>query len=195
MKNIILIHGIGGLGKETYFEHLKKSCEAMGLNVFVPELGGYKDGITYETWQKIFDDKYIHLLNKDTIILAQSMGTSFIVKYLAKNKLEVAHYISCAGPYNPTEFRNNVKESAIKFSSSAKTFMPSFCEYQVFKNLPFKKYSFYSNNDRFYEQSNLEKYSKEINSLPILVPNKSHFSGEGGTTQLKEVETFISKLL
>ncbi len=194
MKNLLLIHGIGGLHRETYFEHLKAYCENIGLNVVMPSLGGYRDGITYQTWKDLFDNNYKSLLNKDTIVLAQSIGTQFIVKYLAENKLKVGAYISCAGPYDATEFRDEIKESAQRFVVAAKTFIPNEKEYKTFNNLPFKKYSFYSNNDCFFEQANLEKYVNAIGSIGCLLPNRSHFSVDGAPAELKEVEEFIKSL-
>ena len=31
MKNVVVIHGIGGIEKEPYFPHLKQTCEDLGL--------------------------------------------------------------------------------------------------------------------------------------------------------------------
>lgn len=195
MKNIIIIHGIGGLHRETYFEHLKQFCEDIGLNVIMPSLGGYKDGITYKKWEQIFNDNYKHMFNKETIVLAQSVGTSFAVKYIAKNNLEIGCYISCAAPYNINKFRPEIKESAQRFVPAAKTFIPTKKEFELFKSLTLKKYSFYSNNDCFFEQSNLEKYSKAIGSIPTLLPNKNHFSVDGGATKIEEVEALIKSII
>lgn len=195
MKNIILIHGIGGLHRETYFEHLKEFCQDLNLKVVMPQLGGYRNGITFQTWKELFDNNYKSLLNKETIVLAQSIGTQFIVKYLAENKLILGAYISCAAPYNATIFRDEIKEAAQRFVVAAKTFIPNEKEYKAFNSLPFKKYSFYSNNDCFFEQSNLEKYVNAIGSVGTLLPNKSHFSVDGAPAKLKEVEEFIKSIL
>ncbi len=195
MKNIILIHGIGGLHRESYFEHLKQYCQNLGLYVFMPSLGGYKDGITYRTWKRIFDTQFKSVLNKDTIVLAQSIGTQFIVKYLSETKQTIGCYISCAAPYNATVFRDEIKESAQRFIVAAKTFIPNEKEYQIFKTLPFKKFSFYSNNDCFFEQTNLEKYVNSIGAVGTLLPNKSHFSVDGAPSELIEVEEFIKSMI
>lgn len=143
----------------------------------------------------VFDANYKSLLNKDTIVLAQSVGTSFIVKYLAEKKAEIGCYISCAAPYNVTKFRKEIKDAAQRFVVAAKTFVPNKKEYSAFKSLPFKKYSFYSDNDCFFNQSNLEEYVKSVGSLGIMLPNKNHFSVDGAPEELTEVEEFIKSII
>lgn len=71
---------------------------------FVP-LMPCKQNAQYEAW-KIWFEKYLDLLNKENlIIIAHSLGGTFIVKYLAENvleyKLKTLHLIA---PYVTDEF-------------------------------------------------------------------------------------------
>ena len=84
MKNIVVVHGIGGIEREPYFPHLKQTCQDLGLEVFMPSLGSYKDQVTYEIWKDYFDKNILPYIDKNTIFVAQSLGTQFAIKYIVE---------------------------------------------------------------------------------------------------------------
>lgn len=191
MKNLVIVHGIGGIEREMYFQHLKSFCENLGLKVFMPSLGSYRNGATYELWKKYFDENIASHINSDTIFVGQSVGTNFAIKYLVERNLNPAVYISMAGPYDILKFRTDAPESTRNFAPYAKTFKPSQNEFDNFKTRPFAKYSLFCDNDTFFEQSNLENYSEAIGSNAILVKGKMHF----GFEEVPELENLIEKLV
>ena len=191
MKNIVIVHGIGGIEREMYFSHLKSFCESLGLKVFMPSLGSYRDGTTYDKWKKYFDENIASVINHDTIFVGQSVGTNFAIRYLVERNLNPAVYISMAGPFDILQFRKDAPDKVHSFAPCAKLFKPSKQEFESFKSKPFLKYSFYCDNDIFFEQSNLESYSKAIGSKAILVKGKMHFNVE----VVSELETLIEKLV
>ena len=190
MKNIVVVHGIGGIEKEMYFPHLKQFCERLGLEVFMPSLGNYREGTTYELWKKYFDENIAMHINNNTSFVGQSIGTNFAVKYLVERNLNPAVYISMAGPYNVLELRKDAPERAFSFAPTSSLFKPTQNEFEIFKTKQFPKYSFFCDNDIFFEQSNLENYSKAINSEAILVKGKKHF----GVEIVPELEALIKKI-
>lgn len=194
MKNVVLIHGNGGLIKEPYFPHLKDFCTSLGLQVFMPELGGKNDGITYESWKNIFDDEILSYINSETIIVAQSLGTQFAVKYLSEKNLNVGAYISCAAPYDILQLRKTLLDITPSVNTTSKKIKPSKAEFAKFKSFNFPKYSLFSDNDKFFEQSNLERYSNEIGSIPVLTKGKGHYNFSTGITKLDELEDLIAKI-
>lgn len=191
-KNIILIHGIGGLSKETYFSHLKNFCEQLGLNVYMPSLPSYHEGATYEDWKRYFDENLLDKLNNKTIILAQSMGTSFIVKYLSENKKSIGVYVSCAAPKDILKLRKEAPDRAVNFAATSSLFKPNDYEYEIFKGLKFIKYSFFSDDDTFFELENLQAYSQAIGANEMFIKGKAHFNKEDKQV---EVENLISKII
>lgn len=192
IKRVVIIHGIGGLSREPYFPHLKSFCEGLGLEVIMPELGGYRQNINYDTWATYFDENIKHKLNKETLVIAQSIGTNFIVRYLLNNDLSVGAYISCAGASNCVQTRSSATERVKLFAPAAKTFKITSDEFESFKKLGFQKYSLYSDNDMFFEQNNLENYSKAIGSHPMLIKGKGHFCYDDGVFELTELEELVS---
>ena len=194
MKNIVVVHGIGGIEKEPYFPHLKQTCETLGLNVFMPSLGSYRDQVTYDMWRDYFDNNILPYINEDTIFVAQSMGTQFAVKYIVEKNLKIGAYISCAGPYNILEMKKTAPERAFSFAPTSSLFKPSDAEYEAFKQKDFKKYSLFCDDDIFFEQTNLQNYSKAINSIPIFIKGKGHFNFDAGVFELNELEDLIKQL-
>lgn len=191
-KNVILIHGVGGLSKETYFSHLKNFCEEQGLDVYMPSLPSYHEGATFEEWKRYFDDNFYDKLDKTTLIFAQSMGTSFIVKYLAENKKEIGVYISAAAPKNILKLRKEAPDRAVNFAPTSSLFKPNDDEYETFKGLKFEKYSFFSDDDTFFDLENLQAYSQAIGSKAMFVKGKAHFNKED---KQEEIENFIYNII
>ncbi|MDR3264178.1 MAG: alpha/beta hydrolase [Clostridiales bacterium] len=195
MKNVILIHGIGGYKKESYFGYLKDECEKLGLKVFVPQMPGWRDGGTYEKWVEIFE-KECGAINEYTLVLGQSLGTQFAVKYFAEKNKEILAYISCAGMSSMAKLRPTPEnaERGKDFEKIIPSFAISKEEYEKFYSLRFPKFSFYSDNDNFFEQSNLEKYVADIGSTPTIVKGKGHFSIGAGVFKFPEVMELIKNL-
>lgn len=194
-KNIVIVHGIGGLHREMYFEHLKGLCEDLGLDVYMPSMGGYRDGVTYDTWREKFDREILPYIGKDTILVAQSMGTQFVVKYFAEKKINVGVYISTAGPYNILDIKESMQEKGKLFEPVSTTFAPTDEEREIFRNLDFPKYSFYTDNDTFFEEDNLSNYAIAIGSTARLLPGKAHFNMEDMLDGLKELEDMIKSFV
>lgn len=197
MKNIVIIHGLGGL-KETYFPHLAETCKKLGLEVIMQNFGSYRENTNYTKWHNQFDENILNKIGNETIVVANSLGTQFIVKYLAEKKLEVNTYISVAGASKILDLKPTAPERVINAKPVSATFEPTEDEFEIFKNLNFKKYSFYSDNDRFFELSNLENYCNLIGSQKMFIPNKNHFDQDDETkiplTEFAELENLISKL-
>lgn len=203
MNKIVIIHGLGGL-KETYFPHLAETCKKLNLEVFMPTLGSYHDegGTSYEIWKGKFTAEILPHIDKNTIIVANSLGTAFFVKYFAETKVEIGAYISCAAAYDPSNMKPTAPERIITNEIAKKTiasFVPKKEEFKAVKSIKCPKWSFFSDNDRFFFQENLENYSKSIGSKATLLKGKNHFDmtldGEPFTnfTELEDLITQISK--
>lgn len=198
MNKVVIIHGLGGL-KEKYFPHLAQACKDLGLEVFMPNLGSYHDpeGIDYEMWRQRFEDNLPFNLDEDTIVIANSLGTQFVVKYIAENKVKIKAYISVSGARNITDMRATAPERVLNAAPISAKFAPSDNEFETFKNLDFAKFSYFSDDDRFFVYENLEKYSKAIGSKPLFIPNRCHFDRINGEdlTEFYELEELIKSLI
>ena len=85
MKKIFIIHGSNSSPRENWFPWLNNELEKIGNKVFVPQFpipkiptpGGHK----IDLWIKEFE-KYKKYLDKDSIIIAHSRGTTFSLQLL-----------------------------------------------------------------------------------------------------------------
>ena len=100
MKNVIIIHSYNGDTKESFAPSIEKTCRENDIDYYFPNFPTRSEA-TYEAWEKVLDEyKEAGLLNEDSIIIAHSLGTQFIIKYLAKNNINIDTYISVAGFIN-----------------------------------------------------------------------------------------------
>lgn len=197
MKKVLIVHGLGGL-KEQYFPHLAKVCESLGLDVIMPNFGSYRENTNYKIWKTKFDNEILQRIDNETIVVANSLGTQFIVKILAEKKIDVGAYISVAGAGEILNLKPTAPERVLNAKNVSETFSPSKKEFEIFKNLNFPKFSFYSNNDRFFEKENLELYTELIDSKKLFLPNRNHFDKNDATDEFylifEELEELVKKI-
>lgn len=171
IKTVIFICGLGGDAGMTYVPSLREFCESKGYVFYTPHMPSFEEGITYAKYKKSFENliKSENIANFENVLLiGQSAGTNFVVKYLAEKPMKIGGYISCAGFRFPPD-----KVSLDKFSS-LKSFYPTNKQYEIFKNLPFKKYSIFGGKDCFFTTENLSKYADDIGSEKIFDKNGLH---------------------
>lgn len=184
MKNVIMIHGYNGIPK--IYNWLKDELEKREYKVIVPEFPS-ADGVIYDNWNEILDN-YKNEFNKDTIVIAHSIGNEFIIKYLVKNNISIKLYISLAGFAECFEW-----EDKPDLNRAVKEFLVSNEEIEEFKRLVDKKYSIYSDNDHIVPFDVLEKYPKVINSRAILIRGIGHMGKKSGLESIPEVLKLIEE--
>ena len=111
--NFIFICGLGGDKGMTYVPNLKKFLEDNGHRFYAPHMPSFEDGITYDKYKESFEELIINEKltdSSDIVIIAQSAGTNFMVKYFANNPINICGYISCAGFYSMVD-KNPSKET------------------------------------------------------------------------------------
>ena len=194
IKNIILIHGMAGIKDGSYFYPLKDRFEKQGIKVFMPRFHCFKEeGFCYKEWEKYFLDKK-DLFCDETILISQSLGTQFAVKFLSENKLKVGLFVSCAGAYDFKVMREEILNAALMIEKT-KDFLPKKKDFEYLKSQNFEKYSLFTDNDTFFFQDNLERYAREIGAKAYLIPGKAHFNVPAGVKSLPELEELIEKFI
>lgn len=194
IKNIVLIHGIAGIKDGSYFYPLKEKFEKLGIKIYMPRFKGFRDdGFSYAEWENYFISNE-DLFCDETILIAQSLGTQFAVKFLSEHKLGVALYVSCAGAYDFSEMREEILNANVMLEK-AREFLPTKKDFAYIKNADFEKYSLFTNNDTFFFQKNLEKYAEKIGATPYLIKGKAHFNVPAGVKRLPELENLIEDFI
>ena len=182
MKKVILIHGYNGVPK--IYEWLKGELEKIDYTVIIPKFPP-QVGVIYKNWKMILDE-YKNYIDRDTIIVAHSIGNEFIIKYLVENNLDIKLYISLAG--FAEVFENEGKDD---LNRAVKEFLITEQEINKFKELVDKKYSIYSDNDHIVPLKVLEKYPKMIDAKSMLIKGIGHMGKKSGLENIPEVIEII----
>ena len=189
---IIFICGLGGDAGMTYVDSLRSFCIEHGHQFYAPKMPSFEDGITYDKYKSSFNnllesEKFSDF--NDCIIIAQSAGTNFIVKYFSENPLNICGYISCAGFRNPADKKiSNETKEKLKVLD---TFYPSKADYKNFKKLKFKKFSIFGGKDCFFTKRNLKKYARAIGSVEVFDKNGLH----GTISENVQTHSLLHKVL
>ncbi len=170
---VIFICGLGGDAGMTYVENLKTFCINRGYKFYVPRMPAFGEEVSYQKYKEAFEKTVCE--NKienfdDVLVIAQSAGTNFAVKYFANNPTILKGYISCAGFYNGAD--KQITEETKNKLAVLESFYPTQEEYAKFKNLAFDKYSIYGGKDCFFTEQNLQQYADNIGA-------KSFFDKDG----------------
>lgn len=187
MNNIFIIHSYNADTKESFGPYLEREARKKGFNVIFPDFP-IRQEATYQKWSNIMD-KYLEngLLNENSIIVAHSLGTHFIPKYIANKNIPIKAYISCAGFLNDFSGRDDLKKIVDDFK-------PNDIQIDSFIKLCKKRFAIYSNNDHMNPQSELEHYAEKFNANKVFIPNIGHLGKASGIKKLPEVMEIINDI-
>ena len=184
MTNVFIIHGTYGNPDENWFPWLKSELEKSGFKVFVPKFPT-PENQALENWLKVFKN-YEQYLNDDSIIVAHSLGSAFVLNVLEKlnHPIKVAFFVSgFIGLFNHPIDKLN------------KTFVDRNFDWQKIKNNCKEFYVFHSDNDPYVPLKRAEEFANHLGVRVILVKNAGHFNEASGYTKfdlllekIKEVE-------
>lgn len=183
MKNVFVIHSYNGDTEYSFAPSIEKLCKENNIDYYFPKFP-IRDKATFESWENILNlYREKNILNKDSIVIAHSLGTHFFPKYLAKNNVKVSTYISVAGFIN-----YNVREDLKLILNS---FQPSDDEFRKCKSLVNSIYSIYSDDDELNSIDNLECYADKLLANKIFIKGAGHFNPKSNITEIKELNNII----
>jgi Predicted esterase of the alpha/beta hydrolase fold len=183
MKNLFIIHSYDADTKETFGPYLVEKVLELGLNPIFCDFPILNEA-NYQKWADVMDYYlYDGSLNSESTIIAHSLGTLFIPKYLSERNIHIKLYISCAG------FLNDMKEP--EYQKIIDDFRPS--EKQIDKAIDLidYRYSIYSNDDHLNSQDKLEYYAKRFKAEKIFIPNIGHLGIDSGIRELPQAIEII----
>ncbi len=183
MKNVFLIHSYNGDTEYSFAPSIKKLCEENKIGYFFPRFPVRWEAI-YEGWEKVLNEYVSNgIFNEETIVIAHSLGTHFILKYLARNNIKINTYVSVAG-FSSYEGRKDLAEVINRFH-------PSEEEFAKCKMLINNIYSIYSDNDEISPIEKLELYADKLGANKILIKGAGHFNPISKVTEIKELNKIV----
>ena len=186
MKNVIIIHSYNGDTKDSFAPSIEKTCRENDIDYYFPHFPTRSEA-TYEAWEKVLDEyRNRGILNEDSIIIAHSLGTQFIIKYLAKHNISIDTYISVAG-FVDFKGREDLERILIPFAPTDEEFFK--CA-ELINN----RYSVYSDNDELNGVEKLEGYADKLSAERILIKGAGHFNPKSEITKIDEINNIITKI-
>ncbi|MCL2371476.1 alpha/beta hydrolase [Candidatus Saccharibacteria bacterium] len=185
MKNIFIIHSYNADTKEAFAPYISEKGAELGYNVILPDFP-IRTEADFEKWSEIMD-RYLLSgeLNSESIIVAHSLGTQFIPKYIAQKNIPIKLYISVAA-FIGYVGREDLMEIVAKFASTTEEVSKAI---ELMQN----RYSIFSDNDHMNSQDKMEAYADSYQAEKILIPNAGHFNPQSERKELPEVFEIIEK--
>ena len=181
--NCILMHGMSSHLEQTFGEKVALRAKNAGFDVCFPHFPLKKD-ITLDGWYKVAE-KYINLIDKDSVIICHSLSTLFILKFLRKYKLDCHTLIAVAGGYD-----SEINDEKFLY---LKDFMPSMLDFEYVKQHTGQRYAIYSNDDHIFSQKQLHNYIEMLQAQPIFIKDCGHFGMTSGVKDIPIITHLLSK--
>lgn len=172
MKNVMIIHSYNGDTADSFACDVEEKCRENGVEYHFPHFPVRRQA-SYESWKRIMDKENI---NEETILIAHSLGTQFVPKYLAETNRKIDTYISVAG-YLHYEGRSDLEEIN-------RNFEPSAADFEKCRTLIRRRISLYSDNDRMNPLAKLEAYADALDGQKVQVNGAGHFDPASGVREL-----------
>ncbi|MCB9359207.1 serine hydrolase family protein [Candidatus Woesearchaeota archaeon] len=174
MTVIFLIHGAYGNPAENWFMWLREELEKLGHEVIAPRFPTPEDQ-KLENWLDIFKN-YEDKLDKEAIVIGHSLGATFLLNLLEKNKAKAM--ISVAG------FSTLIDLQA--FDEINESFIKDFDWKRIKANCK-KIIIFHSDNDPYVPLEFGENLAKALKTKVILIKDAGHFNEKSGYTKFPQL--------
>ncbi len=168
MKKIIIIHSYNGDTIDSFAGDIEERCRQNGLGYRYLQFPVRREA-SYESWKKVMDQEEIDV---NTILIAHSLGTRFVPKYLAEKNQEIAAYISVAG-YLHYEGRSDLEEINREFE-------PDAADFEKCRRLIRRRICLFSDNDRMNPPEKLKAYADALAGEKLMIPGAGHFDPASG---------------
>ena len=174
MLHVIALHGMSCHLEECWLESVIENLKKLGITDFqIPHFPLLKE-ITLEKWDDILI-KYKDIFDENLVIIAHSLSTNFIVRFLYKHKLSAQALIAVGGGYEDKEFGE---------LGYLAPFIPSASEFEYVKNSIKNRFHIYSDDDTIWTQNQIEKYNKLLSPIEIKTHGCGHY---GRTSKVKDI--------
>lgn len=167
MKNVLIVHGVGGHPQENWFPWIKGELEKLGCKVFVPQFPT-PQGQTLAEWMEVFEGVRGGL-EEDAIFVGHSLGVPFVLNVLEKYPAHAAFLVA-----------GFVGKAGNKFDEGMKTFAQREFDWKRIRKNCGKFYVFHSDNDPYIKLEKGEEVAKKLGTGIILVKGAGHFNAKAG---------------
>jgi len=184
LANYFIIHGLMGKPFENWFPWLEKKLSEKNLRCVVPQFPTpYQQ--SYTNWEKLLNYyKELGFVDKDTVFIAHSIGSTFVAKYVIRNNIKIKGLISVSG-------FNNFLSGMEEFDNMNKSFFLDNRELSKFKEYVDFIHCFISENDPHLPIDKLKEFADKIGGELHIISNGGHFNTAAGYVKFDDVYDII----
>jgi len=167
MRNVLIVHGVGGYPSENWFPWMKGELGKLGCKVFVPQFPT-PDGQELGKWMEVFE-KVCGEIGGDAILVGHSLGAPFVLNVLEKYPAHAAFLVA-----------SFVGKAGNDFDEGMKSFAQKEFDWEKIRGNCRKFYVFHSDNDPYIKLEKGEEVAKKLGTGLILVKDAGHFNANAG---------------
>lgn len=190
MKNVLILHGLGGSPKLNWYPYLKTELEKNEFQVVIPQLPEADKPNLNLTYQQLTNQMKF---DEDTILVGHSSGASLGLGILQKlpkgtnfkKSIFVAGFID---PFLTDELHTYVPRQ------NYNNLFPTSWDWEKIKHNCKKFVIFHSQNDPYVQMRHAKVLKERLDGELILVPNGAHFSVNSGGERFKEFPELLPYL-
>jgi len=183
MYDYVIIHGSFGNQYENWFPWLFKKLSESNNSVLMPQFPTPKNQ-SYDRWERILMS-YIDLINEKTVFIAHSLGPSFVLDFVIKNKKKIGGFIAVAPFYSLI----NIQE----FDDVNESFFINNLDIEKFTEYCPNRQCIFSDNDPYVPQKLSESFAKNIVAEKNIIPGGKHLNAESGFEEFPQLLKIINK--
>lgn len=185
-KNLMIVHSYNG-DTNNLRPWIWDTCDKLWLSRCMPELRPIREEATFKSWSKIMDVyRELGLLNENSMVIAHSLGTLFIVKYLAQREMKLKNYVSLAGFVGEVKERPDINSTVYNGG-----FMPTDEEFSIARDLIKEKTAMFDKEDHLLTEKQLFDYANKIEAEIQQLSGYGHFGNGTGVTEIPELQAKI----
>jgi len=182
-NNYFIIHGSFGSPSSNWIPWLEENIKSRGGEAYTPHFPvgmGYQ---TYTNWSELL--RYymeLGLINETTTIVAHSIASVFVSKFLIENKVKVRKLIFVCGFNN--YFGINEEYDTVNVTM----YLENLEEIDLYAD---QIICFYTNNDPYVKYEAEKEFADRITTTQVLIPDGGHLNSESGYDTFPDILAYI----
>ncbi|VVB58628.1 Serine hydrolase [Candidatus Anstonella stagnisolia] len=167
MRNVLIVHGVGGYPEENWFPWMKRELGKLGCKVLVPQFPT-PGNQTLGEWMGVFEAERGEL-GEDAILVGHSLGAPFVLNVLEKCPAHAAFLVA-----------SFVGKAGNEYDEGMKSFAQRDFNWEKIRKNCGKFYVFHSDNDPYIKLEKGEEVAQKLGTELILVKDAGHFNAKAG---------------
>lgn len=182
-KKFYILHGAFGTPQKNWFPWLSDELTRRGAKVAIPQFPT-PEGQSIDTWMKVLDDT-VGSTDRDTVLIGHSLGSTFILRMLERDKYFATSAYLAAGF---TGLLGLERFDTINYS-----FVDHPFNWQKIKDSCSRFYLYHSDNDPYVPMKFGDELAVTLNANLSVIKDGKHLNDSAGFTKFEKMLSDILK--